>query len=137
MKVINLKEIASFPPEEKVLHLTLKKKWFDMIISGEKKEEYREMKRYWQNRLQINGYHNFEFKKFDKIIFRNGYGHNAPTIEVKCEGITIGIPKWEWSEDGREQFVIKLGEIIKGSNCTAYQIKELFKTYPAIIIKTK
>ena len=27
----------------KILHLTLKKKWFDMIASGEKKEEYREM----------------------------------------------------------------------------------------------
>jgi hypothetical protein len=26
----------------KVLHLTLKKKWFDMIASGEKPEEYRE-----------------------------------------------------------------------------------------------
>ena len=31
----------------RVLHLTLKKKWFDMILSGEKKEEYREIKSYW------------------------------------------------------------------------------------------
>lgn len=31
----------------KTLHLTLKKKWFDMIASGEKKEEYREIKPYW------------------------------------------------------------------------------------------
>lgn len=35
----------------KVLHLTLKKKWFDMILSGEKKEEYREIKPYWIKRL--------------------------------------------------------------------------------------
>ncbi len=31
----------------RVLHLTLKKTWFDMIASGEKREEYREMKPYW------------------------------------------------------------------------------------------
>lgn len=35
----------------KVLHLTLKKKWFDMIASGEKVEEYREIKPYWIDRL--------------------------------------------------------------------------------------
>ncbi len=28
------------------LHLTLKKNWFDLILSGEKKEEYREIKHY-------------------------------------------------------------------------------------------
>lgn len=28
----------------KTLHLVLKKRWFDMILSGEKKEEYREIK---------------------------------------------------------------------------------------------
>lgn len=33
------------------LNLTLKKKWFDMIASGEKREEYREIKWYWAVRL--------------------------------------------------------------------------------------
>ena len=31
----------------KVLHLVLKRKWYDMIASGEKIEEYREIKPYW------------------------------------------------------------------------------------------
>lgn len=31
--------------------LPIKKKWFDMIASGEKKEEYREMKPYYDKRL--------------------------------------------------------------------------------------
>lgn len=35
----------------KILHLTLTKKWFDMILSGEKKEEYREITKYWKVRL--------------------------------------------------------------------------------------
>lgn len=42
--------------EKKILHLTLKKKWFDMILSGEKKEEYRDLKPYWAKRLiNVNG----------------------------------------------------------------------------------
>lgn len=35
-----------------MLILPIKKKWFDMILSGEKKEEYREMKPYWETRLR-------------------------------------------------------------------------------------
>ena len=31
--------------------LTLKKQWFDMIVSGEKAEEYREIKPYWEKRF--------------------------------------------------------------------------------------
>ena len=35
----------------KTLHLTLNKKWFDMIAAGVKKEEYRSIKTYWIKRL--------------------------------------------------------------------------------------
>ena len=31
-----------------ILHLNLKKKWFDMILSGIKTDEYREMSPYWE-----------------------------------------------------------------------------------------
>ena len=34
-----------------MLILPIKKKWFDMILSGEKKEEYREIKPYYDSRL--------------------------------------------------------------------------------------
>ena len=33
------------------LHLIIKKKWFDMILSGEKTEEYRDIKPYYNLRL--------------------------------------------------------------------------------------
>lgn len=36
---------------KKTLDLVLKSKWYDMITSGEKREEYREIKTYWENRL--------------------------------------------------------------------------------------
>ena len=35
----------------KTLTLSLKKKWFDMIMSGEKKEEYRDIKPHYIARL--------------------------------------------------------------------------------------
>ena len=34
-----------------MLILTLQKKWFDMILSGEKQEEYREIKPYYTSRF--------------------------------------------------------------------------------------
>lgn len=34
-----------------MLTLPIKKKWFDMIVSGEKREEYREIKPYYDSRF--------------------------------------------------------------------------------------
>lgn len=94
----------------KVLHLTLKKKWFDMIESGEKKEEYREIKPYWIKRLK---YDFWPGRQFDIIRFKNGYGKNSPEMEVYLINIQIGKGKTEWgAEPGKDYFVIKLGEKI-------------------------
>ena len=38
-----------------MLTLPIKKKWFDMILFGEKKEEYREIKPYWTKRFSFFG----------------------------------------------------------------------------------
>jgi uncharacterized protein (DUF736 family) len=94
----------------KVLHLNLKKKWFDMILSGEKKCEYREIKPYWAKRLK-----DFLVKNpFDVIVFRNGYAKDAPTFTIECRGIRFGEGFEEWgSETGTMYYVIELGEIIK------------------------
>jgi hypothetical protein len=100
----------------KVLHLTLKKKWFDMIASGEKKEEYREIKQYWFRRLSITG--NFEdgFIKPDAILFRHGYAKNAAALLIECLGIEVDEGKLEWgAEPDKEYFVIKLGDILPSS----------------------
>lgn len=35
----------------KTLHLNLKKEWFKMILSGEKKEEYRDISEHWVSQL--------------------------------------------------------------------------------------
>jgi hypothetical protein len=110
----------------KILHLTLKKKWFDLIRSGEKKEEYREIKKYWIDRLAeysmieysgtiaeglIDNVTVFEYKHFDIIRFTNGYGKNAPTFDIECKSISIGTGKPEWGGEG-QTFIISLGKII-------------------------
>lgn len=98
----------------KTLHLTLKKKWFDMIASGEKKEEYREIKDYWIKRLKDRSLNEpfHAFKEFDKIIFKNGYSKNAPTLVVEYKGIKIGKGNPEWGAKDEVCFCIKLGRIL-------------------------
>ncbi len=106
--------------EPKVLHLTLKKKWFDMVASGEKKEEYREYKPYWKKRLFNYELKDFGYlvseKKFDIVEFRNGYSKDSPNVKVKCERVCVdskGNPEWGFdSESPRLTIVIKLGDII-------------------------
>jgi len=108
------------------LHLTLKKKWFDMILSGEKKEEYREMKDYWCRRFCGKEWYKHDdlsnhISFFpDLVVFKNGYGKDAPTMYIECKGIKIGHGKYEWG-GGSEQFVIQLGKITKVANVAGWQ----------------
>ena len=85
----------------KILHLTLHRKWFDEVRSGEKKEEYRRTTKYWRSRL-LN-------KQYDEIRFVNGYGRNRPFMRVEYLGIR------EWSP-ADIIFVIHLGKILEVGN---------------------
>ena len=73
--------------EKPILHLNLEKKWFDMILSGEKKEEYREIKPYW-NRV-FSTYIKIKGKVYhpsDVIIrFSNGYAKNRRQFDIECK----------------------------------------------------
>ena len=91
------------------LHLTIKKKWFDMILSGVKTEEYREIKPYYNNRLIGREYHS--------VIFRNGYTSNTPqlTIELKAIRFSTGNPEWG-AVPNKKYFVLYLGNIINTKN---------------------
>ena len=46
-------ELYTLLSTRRILHLTLKKQWFDMISEGVKKEEYREIKEYLEKALCI------------------------------------------------------------------------------------
>ena len=102
-----------------MLILPIKKKWFDMIRSGEKKEEYREIKPYYnrclgnaiigfpftadiiENFESIKSYDENQFKIVD-IIFRNGYQKDSPQIKCKCK-LNIGMGKEEWGAEKRKR----------------------------------
>ncbi len=88
----------------RVLHLTLKKKWFDMIASGQKREEYREMKPYWHKRLS---------KQYDVIRFRNGYAPTSPTVTVELREILSGFGIIEWGAPaGQKVYILRLGNVL-------------------------
>lgn len=112
--------------KNRILHLVLKRKWWDMIASGEKKEEYRDFNEYWTKRILIlseqgkKKSHYFEildeeeiveYKDFDAICFHKGYTNTTMTFEN--DGIEINHGREEWgAEHDKLYFVIKLGKRI-------------------------
>jgi len=62
-----------------ILHLTITRKYFDLIASGQKTVEYKEYKPYWKKRLVG--------KEYQEVHFRNGYAKNAPVLRVRLKSI--------------------------------------------------
>lgn len=106
--------------------LTLKKQWFDMILSGVKTEEYREIKPYWEKRFTnyFGRYHDYsqnppiqvwdQEKKY--IVFRNGYGKDKPEFTAECS-ISEEYGKEEWgAEQGVKYYVLRIHRIFDAKN---------------------
>ena len=102
--------------------LTLKKQWFDMILSGVKTEEYREIKPYWGKRFENYFGKHYDFanrtgarvwntqKKI--VVFRNGYRSDSPTFSAECT-ISEGYGKKEWgAEKGEKYFILTIHRIL-------------------------
>lgn len=91
------------------LHLNLKKKWYDLIESGEKKEEYREVKPYWATRIE-----NFNKNGNGLICFKNGYSKQARGMIVECKGVDLGFcdTKPEWGQPNETHYILKLGKVL-------------------------
>lgn len=109
----------------KTLYLPLKKEWYEMIESGIKTEEYREIKPYWASRLFfcfgmpcIDGNFPqlacsyceiFALRRFGAVRF--SYGYTKRTMTFECKGITIGKGNPAWgAPENEEVFIIKLGK---------------------------
>lgn len=105
----------------KVLTLTIKKKWYDMILSGEKKEEYRDIKKYYEKRFQTIfgcGYMSGLKKECPKetIRFRNGYREDSPSFVAECT-LKTGEGRQEWgAEKGKKYFIIEIHRVFTGFN---------------------
>jgi hypothetical protein len=95
-------------PCSRILRLTLKKKWFQMISAGVKKEEYRKIKPWILSRLQG--------KSYDVVEFSNGYGKHVPKVTVEYLGWGTGTGRSDWGATPQEIFVIiRLGKIISAN----------------------
>jgi len=86
----------------RILHMTLHKIWFDQIASGEKTEEYREIKPYWAKRLS---------RAYDVIIFKNGYRKNCPEMVIEYKGMQVKEILHPVTQKQKTVYAIKLGEI--------------------------
>lgn len=102
-----------------VLPLVLKGKWYSMIASGEKKEEYRESKPYWEKRIrrwrsaQSLGREGIGKNKLLVVGFSLGYRAMdmfflAHTIEVREDSAHP-----EWGEPETPHYSISLGERVE------------------------
>jgi len=124
------------------LHLNLTKKWFDMILSGEKKVEYRALTYFWTNRLfdipkarkieidnffKLNNFSaalycvaKFKLKPFKTITFSNGMKsiEHLPRFEIEFKKLEIAEGKEEWgAKEGEMYFSLHLWSIIQKQNC--------------------
>lgn len=109
-----------------VLPLVLKAKWYDMIESGKKLEEYRDAKEYWRVRIE-NWYH--ARKPHHVVAFSRG--RRRPTMFFTAEPKS-GDLWWpdvetrradafpEWGEPETPHYVLRLGrrvELEGGPEC--------------------
>ena len=105
------------------LHLVLKSKWYEMIESGEKTEEYRETKKYWLKRilgvstpsipvLTLIARKISKQTRYERVCFHRGYTNRTMSFEIK--GISVGIGKALWGAPiNKEVIIIKLGSKIQ------------------------
>ena len=82
------------------LDLVLTYKWFDMILSGEKREEYRDPDK-WRRRIIGKGYTHVRFHR----------GYTSTTLLRRIGGISLGIGRQDWgAPQDKKVIIIKLEE---------------------------
>ena len=91
-----------------VLPLVLKSKWYDMIATGKKIEEYREAKPYWKKRILRWLY---DPRTTHVVGFSKGY-RTADMFFIACTSwnTRIGAEHPEWGEPEAEHYKIYLLE---------------------------
>lgn len=117
---------------KKQLYLPIKTEWFDKIISGVKKEEYRRMSQILRARLH---HKDGTAKHYDSLVLTAGYGNQHPQLEVTLLRTRYGSTgRTDWGAvDGEQYYVFELGSIIATRSLKPYQLGllELSKTKDA------
>lgn len=106
-----------------MLILPTKGKWFDMILEGIKKEEYRKASSYYTSRFwnalnlgsgekePIACCKQGEGKQFF-VLFRNGYSGNSRTFLAKVS-LSYGKGKEEWGFVGEDCYILSIHGVYK------------------------
>lgn len=105
------------------LHLFLRYKWYDMIASGEKREEYRAI-RTWVPKIVDEEksilFYNPDGSlseasrlvcKYEWVCFHRAYSNT--TIIFHIDGLRIGVGKPEWRESKDKVLIICLGDTLE------------------------
>ena len=82
-----------------ILHLNLHREFFAAIANKQKRIEYRKQSSYWRKRL--------EERKYDAILFRNGYAKDAPEMLVEFRGLR------RYGKGRNAYYAIRLGRILR------------------------
>lgn len=105
------------------LNLTLKKQWFDLMVTGEKKHEFREATSWLYSRMFNAAGHE---KKYKLVKFTNGYSTNSRAFICEYQSI-------EAAEDSYTFFDLSYsdGSKIKGSveNIYIITLGKILETY--------
>jgi hypothetical protein len=120
----------------KILYLPLKAEWYNLIESGVKTEEYRQIKPFYIHRLSCIGgpmkyLEQFNYDEHLEVIEANiargmsvnvngythvqfSYGYTKRTMLFQIDDITVGYGKTEWGAPEDEKvFIIKLGARVR------------------------
>ena len=87
-----------------MLTLPIKRKWFDMIASGEKGEEYRAITPFYDARFANAKRFQVDEKPQFYVKLRAGYNPDSPFLVIRC-WLDTGEGKPEWgAEPGVKYF---------------------------------
>lgn len=99
-----------------MLILPIKKAWFDMILSSQKQEEYRELSPYYKTRFK-SIFEMFPYSYIptgldrQKIVLRNGYSRKSPSCIITAS-LDIKTGRTEWgAEKDKEYYVLRIHSV--------------------------
>ncbi len=96
-----------------ILNLTIERRWFDMIASGEKREEYRSVDNKQVERacrLVSNGWP----REDAAMVLRNGYRMDSHAVVVRVVGLGIrrDAVHPEWGEPDYPHYAISFDKVV-------------------------
>ena len=106
----------------KILHLSLNEAPFEVMVTGEKKLEFRNNSEWIKSRI---------VKQYDAIKFTNGYGSDRPYFIVECrneywikqKASTFSYSNGLVVEVTAGMLVIKLGDVIETGNMERFKLR--------------